>query len=40
MSYIYLFTITSLKERRTVLISMAVTGKIKVNDEVREDALV
>ncbi len=31
--------ITLLKERRTALISAAVTGKIKVNDEVREDAL-
>ncbi len=28
-----------LKERRTALISAAVTGKIQVNDEVREDAL-
>ena len=28
-----------LKEKRTALISSAVTGKIKVNDEVREDTL-
>ena len=28
-----------LKERRTALISAAVTGKIQVNDEVREDTL-
>ena len=31
--------ITLLKERRTALISAAVTGKIKVNDEVRENTL-
>jgi type I restriction enzyme S subunit len=31
--------IALLKERRTALISAAVTGKIKVTDEVREDAL-
>ena len=28
-----------LKEKRTALISSVVTGKIKVNDEAREDAL-
>ncbi len=32
--------ITLLKERRTALISAAVTGKIQVNDEVREETLV